>query len=1048
MRFTAVLLGLLWAGAAQAAYAPSILQIQADPAGARGAAGLDPVVSTLDQSANGGLRVYGDAFTFDSRACYSTGNVAFCQTAANASATVGNVVTVDVLPSYIAEPNVPVTGTNVLANSVVTSFTGTPGGPGTVTLNNTPSGAVSAFKFGTPATVITFNNSGSLVTTIGMTQGGMTVTLGTAWCKSEYAGMPISIPGAGPGGGPLNTRITACGSAIQPATVFGVEDQAAATISASATLTYGVNFTTACPSGGYEKTAVTGCVGSGMLAANWAGAGGKGPSAIPTTISAVYAPNIIALGIAGTGIINQENVHFATGHDDSAAINASCAYARSNHIRILGVPAKHYVPTLGRECYASVLLRGTGRLIGNDGLRGFLWSGQFPPYPDPVVVPWDAPAPQPPRKSVIASSHLKLFRTTLTPTIISTYDSLSNMEANQVSDMGSYPYALLTTIKRQNPGLGLSFQNPGTTGGTMAAVMNGVAGVVNAPCVLNTTTSWFSQVAANCPSQLFTVGGGTNDDAGFLPGTILDTYLKLQGYGGFYSRPQDIIYYTNHPRSRMLQGNISGTPGEDGAEFGAGMLCSFAKIEGYPCIDVFNEGQKHVWGYDSHAMKMERAYDLPYGTNTAAMPIVYTRSIYGFAIKLTTTNGTFGSAFWANMTGNSGATDPRGPMISFRASNNSAAISGGYVTVRLFYQTGPGTVALECDMGDLMPGMACDDTVTGKPPTTPASVQGTVTVANNGTSGHATVVLSGATTPTFVGCVVGATVTVPTADASVPAVGVTAYNAPFIGTVSTCDSSTQITLTTAVTTPVVFTGTVFWGSPLITSQNVVDGGDGNNNEILHLQLVGDDLLIWVGRTSNVLYAGKIWRPRSRMPLIFYSGGNRPAITVMGSPTAGGTTFATAQPIPNQTGFTDDDMVGPSGVTPVNNQTYMGKCGGDGYAHNCESFGRKVVEPAFAAQDWALGNGGVSVNVNSGAAYTVPNCLVGAVYVNDTTAPTITLPTYCANPIVVQDGGGQAGTHTITVATPSGVTLSGAATITANFGARTIRWTGPNAAVSQ
>jgi len=78
---------------------------------------------------------------------------------------------------------------------------------------------------------------------------------------------------------------------------------------------------------------------------------------------------------------------------------------------------------------------------------------------------------------------------------------------------------------------------------------------------------------------------------------------------------------------------------------------------------------------------------------------------------------------------------------------------------------------------------------------------------------------------------------------------------------------------------------------------------------------------------------------------------------------------------------------------------------------------------------------------------VPNCLVGKVLVNDTTAPTITLPAACQNNIEVVDVGGQAAAHAITIAHPSGITLNGAATITSNFGRRVVTYAGA-AAVSQ
>lgn len=1000
----------------------------------------DPVVSTLDVT--GGLAVYGDASTFDQSVCYSNAVATGCKVGANLTNQTGNVLTVDVLPPFIAATGVAVTGTNVLASTTVSSFTGSAGGPGTVTLNNTPSGGVAALFFSPPSNVITFNNSGRFTGTIGITRGSVTVTLGSGWCKSNYSGSQISIPGAGPAGSPLNTRVTTCSGsqAGAGASIFGIEDQAATTISASATMTYGANFSSTCGNGGFAKTGVSGCPGMGILAGTWLGAGGKGVAATPMAITAVYAPNVIGVSVSGTQTLSTDVEHFVVGHDDSAAINGTCALGKASHIRILSVPADHYVPTLSRLCY-DFLLRGTGRLIVSDGLRPFVVAGGTPPPADPIVVPWSAPAPTPPRKAVFANAHLRLFRTSLTPQIASTYDSLSAPEPNLVNGLGTYPFALLQAVKTQNPGLGPTIVYPGTSGGTLPNVMDSIAPVTVPPCITNTTQQWSVQMAANCPALLFTIGGATNDDAGMDPFHILNIVGKLQGVGAVFPSPRDLIFYTNHPRTRINDGPISSSPTEDGAEIGAGILCSFAKVWGYPCIDGFAEGVKHIWGYDPLAMTMRRAYDLPYNTLSTGFPIQYTRITHGLGITLGTA-GTFGAPFWANMTG-APATDPRGPFIALR--HASTSVIWGNSSIKLFYQTSDSTVALECDLGDLLPGVACDDPATGKPPVTIANLLGSVALANSGVGGIAVVTLSGGAT--FQNCVVGAVVTVPTAGATVTPPGSTAYNAPHIDTVKSCDSTTQITLNLAAANPISYTGFVFWGTPLITSGAVVDAGDGSSNEKIHIEVVGDDLLAWIGKPANQLYAGKIWRTRARFIPLFLSGGNRPAITVWGDNFSGGTTFTTAQPVPNLTDFIDDEVVGSSSAAPVTNTAFLGTDPGDGYAHNSAHYGREVILPLYAAQDFAVGNGGVSVSVTSGAAYTVANCLVGKVLVNDVTAPTITLPPTCANSIEVVDIGGQAAAHNITIAAPSGTTLNGTATITTNFGRRIVTY-GGMAAVSQ
>jgi hypothetical protein len=86
------------------------------------------------------------------------------------------------------------------------------------------------------------------------------------------------------------------------------------------------------------------------------------------------------------------------------------------------------------------------------------------------------------------------------------------------------------------------------------------------------------------------------------------------------------------------------------------------------------------------------------------------------------------------------------------------------------------------------------------------------------------------------------------------------------------------------------------------------------------------------------------------------------------------------------------------------------------------------------------------SVSFGALTTIDRML----NVNDTTAPTITLPAPCPvnTRIVCNDVGGNGATATVTIAAPSGVAFTGNKTITTAFGVRTVTYTTDSTTVSQ
>jgi hypothetical protein len=87
-------------------------------------------------------------------------------------------------------------------------------------------------------------------------------------------------------------------------------------------------------------------------------------------------------------------------------------------------------------------------------------------------------------------------------------------------------------------------------------------------------------------------------------------------------------------------------------------------------------------------------------------------------------------------------------------------------------------------------------------------------------------------------------------------------------------------------------------------------------------------------------------------------------------------------------------------------------------------------------------------LNSGASLTA--LCNDMIYVNDTTAPTITLPATCPlnQNVLVKDVGGNAGSHNITLSMPGGSTIDDGSTsvISTNHGFANVGYNGVAAAV--
>lgn len=840
--------------------------------------------------------------------------------------------------------------------------------------------AVACYNAGNPgfcsaqaAKVIDFTSgSGTVSTPLTVPIAGQTLTLGSsAFCTAVKAGQPLFIAGiTAPG-----THLVGCLASNRIAIDLPV---LAAATGGTVTIQYGVNFTAACPSNP-AASGVTGCIGSTIITGAWLGSAGGGSGAV-MTITAVNTPTNITVSSNSAAISNNASAHFVTGHDDSAAVSAACSYAQAHRLALV-VPVNHLTTALDRRCYG-VLLRGAGRLA----TAGDILSVSATVFPEPVVVPWAAAAPSPPRKAIIAKRDLpNVAAAGVTPSFAFAYDSLASAEPNGLNDLGAYPALFLSEFAQQNAGIS-PIENLCGVGGAKMVDLDGNPTAFFAPCTTTTATPFLTQIASNASPHLLDLAGTNNDGTALSVGALIDVWLKATlpaASGGVFTNPIDVSVTAHHPYSRIAANGAGITPVETSMDYAAGYAASFADIMHLPLFDGAAEGQKHLWGYDPRGLKFERNYDTPYGASALGMPFLYQRRVNGIAATFTKAGQT-GNTFWANYTANGGVTDSRGPFLAMQTGYDQ-----GQKNYLWLFQLAGNVIGIQCDPINTLPGLGCTNPATGLPPVKP-SLLGSITVS----AANPAVI----TTTTGFGwpCTVGMTVAVPSAGASQTPPGFATYIEPWITTVTVCTSNTSITGTGAAPTPGTFTNSfVMSGNPIINT-GIVDVGDGFGNEKFHVEFKDDDLAIWWNVQSVPAYVGKIMRPRSSFAFKIFSGGSHPTTLFVATDlqTAAMSTFQTARVVPNITDFVDTDVNGPA-VNVISNQVSIGPSGGDGNNHSTSMFGEKVLRPMYRASDFFIptASGITTVVPTTGQTIVVPN-RTGTYTVNPAgtlAALTITLP---------------------------------------------------------
>jgi hypothetical protein len=395
------------------------------------------------------------------------------------------------------------------------------------------------------ANVVSFPSpqSGTLVTTLAGSPGGGTLTATSGFCRSEMAGAPVYIPGAGLNGAGLLTRLTECiGS--QPSAKFAVDPPVEQVPTGTLTIAWGAM---ALNQGqGWQATDI----GKGIFVGGSANSAGLGAT---YTIAAVPSPTSIQLSANVNNVVQNQAVSFVWGHDDSVAVTNACRYVLESGLHDLQVPAQYYVPALGYECWA-VKRHGNGALLAtNDGMPPATTSA--PGAVLELVVPDNAPSPAAPPRSVVAARDLT--QTQLcgpNPISAQTGDSLETLQPNQLSGLGTYPGTFQRAFQSQNRGIGPIWRNGGVGGATVAN-FDGNPNGTDGDLITSTATPWLTQIAAVTPC-LITVGFGNNDGVSLSLPALVDSYLKItQPSAGVFPTTPDLIYVTHHPYSNINNGS-------------------------------------------------------------------------------------------------------------------------------------------------------------------------------------------------------------------------------------------------------------------------------------------------------------------------------------------------------------------------------------------------------------------------------------------------------------------------------------------------------------
>lgn len=262
---------------------------------------------------------------------------------------------------------------------------------------------------------------------------------------------------------------------------------------------------------------------------------------------------------------------FETGAGDTAAVQAAINEAMVRNLPIR-VDRQYLCPTALTN-RSKVLFIGEGSLSG-DGAYRRRPSGSR-----------ESSAP-PKFNNLIPSRHLKLFSGMVNPKVVLVGSSTGSWQPNTIDGVSSLPHLLSTRLAKFNPTKQISFFNR-AIGGQTFDTLNGIP--TNFPAwYTNQSRAWLEYVKDVAPDVVFIVMG-SNDQANISQTNLISVVNKIKAF----PKVPNIVFITQP--SVCLDPDPAfasfGTKADqEGRDFAAGLVRSFAQYEGYGLMDANRMG--------------------------------------------------------------------------------------------------------------------------------------------------------------------------------------------------------------------------------------------------------------------------------------------------------------------------------------------------------------------------------------------------------------------------------------------------------------------------
>lgn len=368
--------------------------------------------------------------------------------------------------------------------------------------------------------------------------------------------------------------------------------------------------------------------------------------------------NLKAFGAIGDGVA-----------DDSQAIKAAHDSAISKGIKIVTVPSGIYNIPLTRDTADAyfgiddVIWIGSGKFIngGKTQVREYNSSS--------VIVD----------NNIIPEKHLRQFAQEDNPVIVIAGDSLSTDKPTITHDEIDSMWGMIQrTMTKQNHDLNFDFQNRAIGSSTWTNV-NPNTNLEDTGLTLPSwagagTQPWLDYIEALNPDVLF-LAWGMNDTKNFVTAQFRAVLDHLQTW----SKVPDIIFINTMVPSRMTNmDGISDFLSQEGRDFNAGYIRTWAEYQGYGLIDLNRQYNILRYGIDVTKSKLLKTTTSRVSTSTTyTVPDIEECKDFGWDIDFNNISGTF----WGSEL--RFAISPHSPNFSNSESFVDISDDGGFLKIEL-----------------------------------------------------------------------------------------------------------------------------------------------------------------------------------------------------------------------------------------------------------------------------------------------------------------------------------------------------------------------------